>query len=232
MSSSINANTGSQEEVDDLKSAYLECKGEIGAIMTHIPHSTHEDEARFIITISDLIQKGELKSLRAWEKSSKDEKAKLVRKKQGKKEAVEAEKLAKELGVWDEFYGSGKVGNRKGKGKGNTEQQDEEEGDVSALQALILKKREKSMDGFFDSLAAKYGNSETSSKSKRSGKKRGNLEVEDEDEPRRKRSRKNDVPDIDDAEFEKLQQKLFGDKKPSHEPPPTKSAKTRGRKVK
>lgn len=110
--------TGSAEEVEDLKAAYLEHDGSIDTIMQHIPHSTFDDEARFIVIISDLIKKGELPSLKTWEKSVKDEKAKLVRKKQSDKEAKEAEELAKDLGVWDEFYGSGKPSAKKAKGKG------------------------------------------------------------------------------------------------------------------
>lgn len=85
--------------------------------MTYIPHSTHEDEPRFIVLISDLITNGDLPALPTWESSVKDEKSRLVRKKQGEKEAKEAEALAKELGVWDEFYGTGKEGHRRGKGK-------------------------------------------------------------------------------------------------------------------
>src|SRR5438477_6699831 len=111
--------TGSAEEVEDIKKAYVETGGVIADIMTHIPHSTHEDEARFIVLISDLNSKRVLPAQPAWESSVKDEKARLVRKKQGEKEAKEAEKLAKELGVWDEFYGSGKVGDRRSKGKAN-----------------------------------------------------------------------------------------------------------------
>lgn len=178
--------------------------------MTYIPHSTHDDEARFIVLITDLIAKGELPHLPAWETSVKDEKSRLVRKKQGEKEAKEAEKLAKELGVWDEFYGSGKAGARKGKGNGKKE--DPEEEDHSALQALILKKR-KNMDGFFDSLASKYAEPEPKGKGK--GKKRvkgGEADTEG-GEPSPKKSKRGPAPpDIDDEEFEKLQQKLFGEK--------------------
>ncbi|TFK54899.1 DnaJ-domain-containing protein [Heliocybe sulcata] len=213
---------GSAEEKEDLKSAYRETGGDINEIMNHIPHSTHEDESRFIVIISELISNGDLPELPTWKKSTHDEKAKLVRKKQADKEAVEAEDLAKELGVWDEFYGSGKAGARKskaqGKGKGKQEdgeaQADDEE-DVSALQALILKKNtKKNMDGFFDSLAAKY--SEPQSK-KGKGKKRGKAAGDDEEglDASPKKKSKNGVPpppDIDDGEFEKLQQKLFGDK--------------------
>ncbi|KAG5652747.1 hypothetical protein H0H81_003888 [Sphagnurus paluster] len=204
----INHSVGSAEEIKDLKTAYTTTGGSIGQIMTHIPHSTHDDEARFIIVISDLIARGDLPTLDTWQASVKDEKAKLVRRKQSEREAKEAEKLARELGVWDEFYGSGKQAERKGKAKG------EEDGgheDYSALQALILKKNGKSMDSFFDGLAAKYTESEPKGKGK--GKKRGRVEEQEEMSPRKK-SRKPEpqMPDIDDEEFEKLQARLFSDK--------------------
>lgn len=83
--------SGSAEELEDLKKAYTETDGSLEEIMTHIPHSTFDDEARFIVTISDLIKKGDLPLLARWETSTKDEKAKLVRKKQAQKEAAEAE---------------------------------------------------------------------------------------------------------------------------------------------
>ncbi|KAJ7285849.1 hypothetical protein C8J57DRAFT_1446643 [Mycena rebaudengoi] len=185
---------GSAEEIEDLKSAYTETQGSIGEIMTFIPHSNYDDEARFIVAITDLISKGDLPALPAWETGIKDEKSKLVRRKQGQKEAEEAEKMAKELGVWEEFYGSGKPSERK---------------NHSALQALILKKQ-KNSDSFFDSLAAKYAEPEPKT---RKGKKRGKAESADELEASPKKKRRGEVPpppDIDDAEFEKLQQKLFG----------------------
>ncbi|KAI0721708.1 hypothetical protein C8T65DRAFT_630959 [Cerioporus squamosus] len=209
---------GSAEEMEDLKKAYSETDGSLEEIMTHIPHSTFEDEARFIVAISELIKKGELPLLSQWETSTKDEKAKLVRKKQADKEAGEAEALAKELGVWDEFYGSGKPGARKTKGKGEgKQQQPDEEEDTSALQALILKKR-KNMDSFFDNLAAKYSAADAGAKGGKKGKKRAKAAEEDEEAEEeleaspKKKSRK-DVPpppDIDDAEFEKIQQRLGG----------------------
>ncbi|KAJ7155980.1 hypothetical protein C8R43DRAFT_1087356 [Mycena crocata] len=195
---------GSAEEVEDLKSAYTETQGSIGDILTFIPHSTYDDEARFIVIISELIAKGDLPVLSVWEGSIKDEKSKLVRRKQGEKEAEEAEQMAKELGVWEEFYGSGKPSERKNRGKGKGKQ-DEEEEDHSALQALILKKQKKN-DSFFDSLAAKYAEQEPKSQK---GKKRGNPESADES-PKKKQRGVPPPPDIDDAEFEKLQEKLFG----------------------
>jgi DnaJ homolog subfamily C member 9 len=207
---------GSVEEVDDLKAAYIEHDGLIDTIMQHIPHSTFEDEARFIIIISDLIKNGDLPSLKTWEKSVKDEKAKLVRKKQGEKEAAEAEELAKGLGVWDEFYGSGKPTAKKGKGKSKKVDEGEDEEDTSALQALILKKR-KNMDSFFDGLAAKYAEPPAKGKGK---KKRGKADEEDDEiqESPKKKARKGvsppPPPELNDQEFEKLQAKLFPKLKP------------------
>ena len=210
---------GSREEIDDLKTAYEETGGSLGDIMNRIPHSTHVDEARFVIAISDLIAKGELSSTSAWTASSKDEKAKLVRRKQADKEAKEAEELARELGVWDEFYGSGKAGPRKGKGKkkakrgddGDEEEEDEE--DHSALQALILKKRQNT-GAFLDNLAAKYAEPEPRAKK---GKRKNDVPVDggaDDESPkkRKKRDADPDPKEIDDDEFEKLQQTLFRDK--------------------
>ena len=145
--------------------------------------------------------------------SSKDEKAKLVRRKQADKEAKEAEELAKELGVWDEFYGSGKAGPRKGKGKDKKTkgaEEEEAEADHSALQALILKKRQNA-GAFLDSLAAKYAEQEPSAK----GKRKSDVPAGGADKSPRKRKNRDADPDpgeIDDEEFEKLQQKLFRDK--------------------
>lgn len=206
---------GSSEEVEDLKTAYSETGGLIGEIMNHVPHSTDDDEHRFIIIISDLISKGQLPSLKKWESSIKDEKAKLVRSKQRDREAGEAEELAKELGIWEEFYGRGKPNEKKKKRGAEAEEKDDEE-DLSALKALIQKK--KNMDGFFDSLAAKYTEPEASTNSKGKGRKKRKQRAEgDDDEAAASHKKKAkggppEPPDIDDEAFAKLQQRLFGDK--------------------
>ena len=210
---------GSSEEIKDLKTAYHNTSGSLGEIMSFVPHSTHDDEPRFIAIISDLIQKGHLSATPTWLSSSKDERAKLGRRKQGEKESKEAEIAAKELGVWDEFYGSGKNTERKSKGKRKDETGVEAD-DHSALQALIMRKKQKNMDSFFDGLASKYSDS-TSSRGK--GKKRGSDSVED-GKFSEKKSRSNVPPEIDDEEFANLQEKLFGDK--------TATSSSKGRKGK
>jgi len=222
--------TGSVEEVEDLKAAYVETDGSFGEIMTHIPHSTYQDELRFVKIINGCIKKGELKSTPLWVSSSKDEKARKARKKESEKEAKEAEERAKELGVWDEFYGDGKVGKRLPKGKGKNQEVDEDGEDVSALQALILKKKQN-RESLLDNLAAKYANPPP--KSGR-GKKRTADEDEEEMEAPRKKSRgaQPPPPDIDDEEFTKLQAKLFGDKDKKEATSSTANKKGKGRKAK
>lgn len=203
---------GSQEEADDLKRAFMDTDNTIGEIMSHIPHSTFNDEARFIATITQLIKDGELPKSKMWDKSVKDEKAKLVRQKQAEKEAGEAEELAKELGVWDEFYGSGKTGKRKGKGKQSAADADaSNEEDYSALQALILKKNQNRGAALFDNLAAKYADAEPKRKGGK-GRKRANENDDGQAQAGKKSKTVPNPPEIDDEEFEKLQQKLFGGK--------------------
>jgi len=202
---------GSAEEVEDLKEAYTSTNGDLVEIMTYIPHSAHEDEPRFITIITDLINGKKLKSTPSWILTSRDEKAKMVRKAEAEKEAKEAEELAKELGVWDEFYGSGKATDQeKKKNKGKAKNDDvEAEEDHSVLQALILKKKEKNMDSFFDDLAAKY--SGTAPKKGR-GRKRGHSGEEDESPNKKTRLNIPPPPELDDEEFARIQRELFADK--------------------
>ncbi|KAF8136344.1 hypothetical protein EV363DRAFT_1446768 [Boletus edulis] len=191
---------GSSEEVEDLMAAYHDTEGSLDEIMTHIPHSTVDDEPRFVQILSQLIAGDKLPDLPLWRSSSADEKAKLVRKKQAAKETKEAEELAKELGVWDEFYGSGKVGDRKGKGKQKDDANDE---DVSTLQALILQ-RQKARSGFLDNLAAKYMDleeEETSRKNGIKGKKRKKAtEHTDAEEAESPQKRPRSGPDEEEPE--------------------------------
>lgn len=195
--------------------------------MTFIPHSTQDDEARFIVILSNLVAKGDVPSLPKWNDSINDEKARLIRKKQGEKEAAEAEALAKELGVWDEFYGSGKTGHRKGKAKAKSKA-NEEEDDTSALQALILKKKQ-TRETFFDDLAAKYAQPEKSSKGK--GKRKGLHDSDDTDSPKKKsKATVPPPPDIDDEEFARIQSRMFGDKGKTE--PEGRDRKRRGTKTK
>lgn len=203
----------SAEELDNLRRAYNDTDGSLDEIMNHIPHSTIEDESRFVRLIVSLIKSGDLISTSAWEKSVKDETARLKRKKKGTKEAEEAEALAKEIGVWDEFFGGGKPTDRstkRRKEKQNPEAGNEE--DVSALQALILR-RKKNMDEFFDDIAAKYTESEASARSDGSQRKKRKTDV-DEGSSIKKPKTIPPPPDISDEEFAKIQESLLKKKTP------------------
>lgn len=57
------------------------------------------------------------------------------------KEAKEAERAAKEMGVWDEFYGEQKEG----------------AGDDESALAAIIAKRKADRGNAFDAMLAKYG---------------------------------------------------------------------------
>ena len=81
-------------------------------------HSTHTDEPRFIQLIDAAIARKEVDLLPAWTKEKKDVEGQKKRKRVGEKEAKEAEESAKEMGVWEEFYGSGKETEKKRGKKG------------------------------------------------------------------------------------------------------------------
>lgn len=179
--------TGSGEEISDLHAAYLAGKGSIEYIMDEIAHSTYEDEARFVSVINRMIDRGELQALDAWKGGLKNKRAQNARRKRGEKEAKEAEEAARELGVWDEFYGNGKMGKRRGKGKGQPRADDKAGDDHSALQALIQSKAKK-LDGFLDSLAEKYASASGSSSK---GRKRAAPadEGSDDEKPTKRRAK-------------------------------------------
>ncbi|EJT96774.1 DnaJ-domain-containing protein [Dacryopinax primogenitus] len=206
---------GGDEELEDLKRAYVEHEGDLPSILDSIPHSNYTDEPRLLARLKLLVADGTLPSFPAWEKTLADKRAARERKKQGKAEEKEAEEMAKELGVWDEFYGTGKKGARQGNGKGkgkNGEKENEEE-DTSALQALILKKRQNA-GNFLDNLAAKYAQPEKpngNAKGKGKSKKRPAPEEEEEESPKKMKKDVHDELDgMDDELFRKLQEGMFG----------------------
>ncbi|KAG8830040.1 hypothetical protein FRC18_008711 [Serendipita sp. 400] len=184
----------------------------------------YEDEPRIISIVKKLIKSKKITSLPKWEADLKDEKAKKQRKKQGEAEAKEAEETAKEMGVWDEFYGSGSKGKRGGgktkKGKGG------DEDDTSNLHAVIQKRAANRNTGsFLDNLAAKYGvldaedplemdhsSAKGKGKSGKGRKKRARDEEDDSDEEETSKKRSRKTPELDDAEFERIQKRLQNEK--------------------
>jgi len=97
------------------------------------------------------------------------------------------------------------------------------------LQALILR-RKKNMDGFFDGLAAKYAEPESSARSGRSGRKR-KADV-GEDPPTKKPKSALQPPNIDEEEFAKIQESLLKKKAPSPPKPRSTSKGVAKRKAK
>ncbi|KAJ9107162.1 hypothetical protein QFC19_002822 [Naganishia cerealis] len=227
----------SEEEISDLHTAYTEGRGSLPHIMAHIPHSTPSDEPRFIDLINTAIKEGILEPEADWEKSSKDQKAKKERVKKAKKEEKEAEAAARELGVWDEFYGNGKNMET----KASTTTSDEptskrgtkrkstaatsnggDEADATSGLAAIIAKRQQSRASAFDALLTKYGGGDAADDEVLdfSGKKKQGKGSKSKT-PSNKKGKKNgksdetthdetvegDMPT--EEEFQRLQEKLF-----------------------
>jgi len=86
---------GSNDEVDDVKKAYNDCKGDMDKIMDSVILARLEDEERFRKIIEKGIEDGDLKSLRAFTNETK--KKKEARKRRYEEEEKEAEEHAKFL---------------------------------------------------------------------------------------------------------------------------------------
>lgn len=153
---------GSEEELQDLYEKYTSSSGSLETILASIMCSTYVDEERFVELINTAIASKRLPAFPAWKKSLKNSKGKAARLSKGKAEEIEAEKYARELGVYDQLNGNGK-GKGKAKGK-NVKKEDDEAG----LQALIQGNQAKKMDAMFDSIAAKYEAKEDRKQKRRS----------------------------------------------------------------
>ena len=148
-------------------------------ILERIPHATTSDEPRLITLINDLISTGKLVSKKIWITTSTDVKAKTKRVKAAEGQAKEAEEAAKDLGVWDEFYGSGKKGKRQGD-KDNNSSRNGDGGGADGLQALILK-RQRDRAGAMDAITEKYQRLEEEEREKKRSK--GKKKKVDENNP-------------------------------------------------
>ncbi len=169
---------GSDEERTDILAAYTASSGSLDGILSAIPHSSSTDEPRIIALITAALGSGELQPTPAWTASAHTgyEAGRAKRVRAEKKEAMEAERQARKLGVWDEFYGGAKgekgegatrekggggdkaasdtTGRSKTNGKAVSPTNDDE-ADTSALAALI-QSRQKQRASAMDALVAKY----------------------------------------------------------------------------
>lgn len=137
---------GSKEELEDLKTAYIEFKGDMDEILNNVMCSHIDDEPRFSKIIKGWIKANEVPEFSKFTKETK--KTKENRKRKAAQEAAEAEELKEELGLKCD----------------------------DSLKALIQKRqqsREQEMNGFFDQLEAKYAQPKKSKTSQGKGKKKG-----------------------------------------------------------
>ncbi|KAG5440310.1 hypothetical protein PCANB_001880 [Pneumocystis canis] len=136
---------GSDEERQDLYLAYEQCKGSMTDIFSHILCSNVLlDEERFRKMIDEGIERKELKKYKNYSQETLTQKRK--RRNDAKKEALEAEQHAKDLGL-DKILKSVK--------------------NEDTLQALIKQRQAANMENLINNLETKYGNS----KKKKSSKK-------------------------------------------------------------
>lgn len=128
---------GSQEEIDDIIKAYNESEGDLGWIFETVPHSDIErDEDRIVEILNNQIKEKNIKKLKKF--ANENAKTKKARKVKANKEAVEAEELAKELGI-----------------------------DKNNDLALMIKNKQKDRGtSFLDQLEAKYATKPKTGKSK------------------------------------------------------------------
>lgn len=119
----------SKEELEDLKTAYLEFEGDVEQILNHVMCSEIDDEPRFTKIIKNWIKKKEVPDFPKFSKETA--KSKQSRKRKAEAEAAEAEELQQELGITSE----------------------------NSLRSMIQSRqqhRESEMASFFDNLEAKY----------------------------------------------------------------------------
>ncbi|TRY78652.1 hypothetical protein TCAL_06614 [Tigriopus californicus] len=131
----------SEEELADLKAAYLEGQGDMNFILDNVLCCNLDDEARFTSILQDLISQQELPDYKKFSRESTQKKKQRKRRLDGEK--VEAEAYAQELGLGD---------------------------GQDALKNLIMKRqaqREKDSDSFLDQLAAKYAQPKAKAKGKK-----------------------------------------------------------------
>ncbi|GAC94909.1 hypothetical protein PHSY_002482 [Pseudozyma hubeiensis SY62] len=162
----------SEEEKEDILAAYEETEGDLAGIFEHVPCSEFlADEDRFVRIIDDAIEAGEIKATATWKRTKKDEAGRKALRQKAQGEAAEAEKLAKELGVWDDLFGSGKGkgkpargskasadsknGSKGGKASKSKSKADDagDDDDLAGLAALIQRKNQNRVSQFDDMIA-------------------------------------------------------------------------------
>jgi DnaJ family protein C protein 9 len=149
---------GSEEEKLAVIEAYINSEGDMDAVYEEVMLSNPvDDDERFRTIIDTEIEAKRVEAYHTYAKESKASKRR--RKENAKKEAVEAEEAAKELGVHDQLFGNGDS-KKKGKGKSR-------ESDTSGLAAIIQQRQKQRQGDFFADLEAKYAPKKSGSNGKR-----------------------------------------------------------------
>lgn len=126
---------GSELEKNDLKKAYLNGKGCINFIFSHVPFMGVEDEQRFHDIVNEWIKSNEVPEFKAFTNEPKSKRDR--RHKKYAKEAKEAEEMLKKM--------------------------NEEKDDMDELTKIIAKRqtdRQGGFSSFLDNLAQKYGDND------------------------------------------------------------------------
>lgn len=135
----------SEEERQDVLTTYRSVNGDLDMVFTRVMLSNPlEDEDRFRGIINDAIAAGEVDAHKAFTHESEDKRRRRHRRACG--EGREAEEYAKELGVWDELFGSAK----------NKKNPTAKAADAGLME-LIQKRKRGASSQFLDNLEAKYG---------------------------------------------------------------------------
>lgn len=170
---------GSDEEKDDVLAAYEQGEGDMDVVYESVMLSNVlEDDARFRAIIDEAVKSKDVPVFKAYAKETK--KSKDARVKAAKGEANEAEEYAKELGIHDKLFGSGKDSGSGSGGSAKKGKKGKKDASEDALAALIRKNqqsREERQGNFFADLEAKWGGGGSSLKK---GKKRNRNEEMDE----------------------------------------------------
>ncbi|CAD6926119.1 unnamed protein product [Tilletia controversa] len=120
---------GSEDETEDIRDAYEKTGGNFAKLFEHVPCcEVLVDSQRFIDVVEREIEAGTIKRTKEWDRSVKDKSGRAALEKKARAEASEAEQYAKELGVWDDLFGSKKgTGSKKEKKKRGTKAADVDE---------------------------------------------------------------------------------------------------------
>jgi DnaJ homolog subfamily C member 9 len=136
---------GGEEEKMHVIEAYVSFEGDMNAIFETVMLSNPlDDEERFRAIIDSEITEKRVEAYAGYAKETKASKRK--RRDEAKREAQEAEEMAKDMGLHEKLFGNGKA---------RTKTKAKEE-DMGGLAALIHGRQQERQKNFFEDLEKKY----------------------------------------------------------------------------